>query len=703
MNNPVFVYLNINGQSAGPYTLEQCAQMLAKGQIMTSTLASFGGGAWRPLNASGYWGQLVQLSSAPVPGSVLHFPSSLGGQPSMAQTGLGVPAVPSQPMGSQSAIPFQPSAGGAIPIQPVGLRPTMPAQPPGFGAVPAPPLQPQGGVRPTGSFQPAASGGTFSSLPAPDSGMSFARSGGAIPVAIPVSPLSSREGFSFVSNASVENPIQRDEFSGNVTAEESYLEPEDMELEEDDNSPQMLCMHCWYLFRQARIRYISRHPDLLGDSVLGPSAQKRFLPRKFNAKDEALDDRGVACTEMACPRCHLTIPEVILEHRSSLLSIVGAPSAGKSYFLTAMIHALKKSLGELNYVLVDADPTHNMVLSHYEELLFENRRNDQLVALPKTELQGDGFSSQTQIDGMTVELPLPFVYTLRTLLKNGSSRPHNLVFYDNAGEQFEPGRDFLTRMATNHLLQSNCIFFLFDPFKDNRTVVKCSSEDPQAGVMARFANQLQIFNEMVSRIRLKSGGVSDGLYSIPLVVLVPKYDAWKDSFALNLSDTSVIGYDADHKPALNMSVITLTSYLMRDWLRQLVPELVNGAETVFREVYYLPLSALGQSPILDPKSQMLNVKAANIQPVWADVPLLFYLWHDGFLPGIRCGVADEVSPVDEYCRFEDGMMFFTPPNRKSMMIPQIYWGQEVHDEELGFIRFPQADAADSREGAGFHF
>ena len=707
MNNP-FVYLNVNGQSSGPYTMEQCAQMLANGQIMTSTMASIGGGAWVPLNASGYWGQLVQLSSVRSQRTVIHAPSSLGGgQPVMGGT-----AVPVQPvMGGQPTPP--PGFGAAaIPVQPMGVRPVMPVPPPPVFGTAAIPVQPMGVrpaipvqpmvVRPTIPVQPIAVGGPVSTPFVPGMGTPVARPGVPNPVFSPVASTLSGDGFSFVSNVGGVNPIQRDEFSGNVTAAESYLEPEDMELEEDENSPQMLCMHCWYLFRQARIRYISRHPDLLGDSVLGPSAQRRFLPRKFNANDEALDDRGVACTEMACPRCHLAIPGVILENPSSLLSIVGAPSAGKSYFLTAMIHSLKKSLGELNFALEDADPTHNMVLSHYEELLFENRKVDQFVALPKTELQGDGFSSQTQIDGMTVELPLPFVYTLRTMM-NTNFRPHNLVFYDNAGEQFEPGRDFLTRMATNHLLQSNCIFFLFDPFKDNRTVGKCSSEDPQAGAMQRFANQLQIFNEMVNRIRQKSGGASNRQYSTPLVVLVPKYDAWKNSFALDLSDTSVIGYGEDKQPALNMSVITLTSFLLRNWLRELVPELVSGAETVFQEVYYLPVSALGQSPTLDPKTQMLSVKAEVIQSVWADVPLLFYLWHDGFLPGVRCSVAEKVSPVDEYCRFEDGTMIFSPPNRKPMMIPQIYWGQEVHDEESGFIRFPQGETAGSEDGADFHF
>ena len=252
-------------------------------------------------------------------------------------------------------------------------------------------------------------------------------------------------------------------------------------------------------------------------------------------------------------------------------------------------------------------------------------------------------------------------------------------------------------MATNHLLQSNCIFFLFDPFKDFRTLDNCSSEDPQAGVMKRTANQMQVFNEMVNRIHQKPDLSSDEPYPIPLVVVIPKYDAWKHTFGLDLAETSVIGMGKGQRPALDMSVVTLTSFLLRDWLLKLVPELVAGAEASFKEVYYLPASALGKAPMLDSQTRMLGVQPSDVQPVWADVPLLFYLWHAGFLPGIRSSVSDEVRPADEFCRFENGVMFFLPPRRKSMIVPRIYWGQVVHDDELGFIRFPSDAGTDAEE------
>ncbi|MBR6472082.1 MAG: hypothetical protein IKS83_09820, partial [Victivallales bacterium] len=133
--------------------------------------------------------------------------------------------------------------------------------------------------------------------------------------------------------------------------------------------------------------------------------------------------------------------------------------------------------------------------------------------------------------------------------------------------------------------------------------------------------------------------------------------------------------------------------------RKRVPELVSNAEAAFREVYYLPLSALGKMPTMDPKSKMLGVWTDGLRPVWADVPILFELWHEGLLPGMRSRLSDEEVPVDEHCHFKDGVMLFAPPNRKPVIVPSIYWGQVVHDEALGFIRFPHGGDAE----AEFHF
>ncbi|MEO1961781.1 MAG: hypothetical protein ABGW82_12575, partial [Paracoccus sp. (in: a-proteobacteria)] len=62
----------------------------------------------------------------------------------------------------------------------------------------------------------------------------------------------------------------------------------------------------------------------------------RFSPERFDIKCGAIDPRGYPSTDVACPKCHLAIARPLIEIPPFFLSIFGAPSSGKSYFLAAM-------------------------------------------------------------------------------------------------------------------------------------------------------------------------------------------------------------------------------------------------------------------------------------------------------------------------------------------------------------------------------
>src|SRR5215203_4780290 len=93
---------------------------------------------------------------------------------------------------------------------------------------------------------------------------------------------------------------------------------------------QVTCPHCWEHFLPEQVLWVSEHVELLGDAMLGADHQRRFLPSRFTVEGNALDPAGVACTSLACPRCHLSIPRVILEVDPLFVSVLGAPSSGKS-------------------------------------------------------------------------------------------------------------------------------------------------------------------------------------------------------------------------------------------------------------------------------------------------------------------------------------------------------------------------------------
>ena len=69
----------------------------------------------------------------------------------------------------------------------------------------------------------------------------------------------------------------------------------------------------------------------------------RFVPTEFNSKGQAMDAMGLPTTDVACPHCHRKLPPGFMDVTHHIFSIVGAPSAGKSYYLSVLVRQLQKN------------------------------------------------------------------------------------------------------------------------------------------------------------------------------------------------------------------------------------------------------------------------------------------------------------------------------------------------------------------------
>jgi hypothetical protein len=67
------------------------------------------------------------------------------------------------------------------------------------------------------------------------------------------------------------------------------------------------------------------------------------------------------------------------------------------------------------------------------------------------------------------------------------------------------------------------------------------------------------------------------------------------------------------------------------------PEFVTAAEDFCARVTYMPASALGTGPELDPATGALGVRPDRLAPRWVVVPLLHALAErgDGLVAGVR--------------------------------------------------------------------
>jgi hypothetical protein len=335
----------------------------------------------------------------------------------------------------------------------------------------------------------------------------------------------------------------------------------------------------------------------------------------------------------------------MLEHRTRILSIVGTPSSGKTFFLTAAAWMLRQRLEEcFALTLADADPESNQALTRNEQTLFLPADPNGLVTLDKTQLGGDQYSTVQIEPGQTTTLPEPYLFSVRPSAEHvyaaeAQQRAELLCLYDNAGEHFLPGADLSTSPTTQHLARAKMLYYLFDPTQDVRfrRQLEGQSVDPQLTQASRPFRQDTVVQEMAARIRrMTSLSASDQL-SQPLVVVVTKSDVWhsllpgidiqSDPFALEFkSDGRKLG-------GLDMERITRVSDAVEELLRRSVPEFVSAVRGVTQDVTFVPVSATGCSPVIS--DGLLRVRASMVNPWWVTVPLLMDLAGLGTIVGVR--------------------------------------------------------------------
>ncbi len=443
----------------------------------------------------------------------------------------------------------------------------------------------------------------------------------------------------------------------------------------------IICPHCWHRFAVDEFLFIARHQSLIGDAVLGADSAKRFLPSRFTPEGNALDAEGMSCPDMACPRCHLRIPQAASEMPPLFLSIVGATASGKSYFLTSMTWDLRNTLLH-NFAMsfTDTDAVNNQILNDFEETIFLHPDADELVALRKTELQGELYN-QVLMDNMLINLPRPFLFTVTPaehhpqyeVVRESMSR--TLVLYDNAGEHFEPGMDSVDNPTTQHLLHSDTIFFLFDPTKDVRFRKRLSGGlDPQLAAKARVQRQEIILTEMINRIKKYSGMRSSRKTAKTMIVLVSKFDVWKQLLDFDLPEEPWVWEPKYNTCALDVPLIKNVSFALRHLLDRVCPEVVSTAEAFAGEVLYLPNSALGHSPEVNPDTGMVGIRPRDVAPFWVSVPMLYFFYERGFIPGMPGGRGAQAE-VEASCTLSGDVYFVMLPGlTKPLQIPLSYAG-----------------------------
>ena len=409
-----------------------------------------------------------------------------------------------------------------------------------------------------------------------------------------------------------------------VSATPSSARQDGPEINSD--SGDFTCPACWLHFDRGDVMHIAVHENLKGDPVLGEDTMLRFLATNFNNRGQALDAMGISTSDMACPHCRGKLPPGFLDLKQHIISIVGAPQSGKSYFLSVLTHVVKRTLfHSFDTSFYDGDPTANRLLTVVTNNLFSASTPEQ-ARIAKTGLEGDMYLNVPRM-GRRVKMPRPFTFQLSPSLRPDQSL--SLVFYDNAGEHFEPGIDGNMSPGAQHISAASGIIFLFDPTYNLAFRRRLhSSTDPQL-TAAGFDQQDTILAEMNVRVKNLRGIDFREKIATPLAVVVGKCDVW----------SGLLGDDQLENPVergtLDSAKLRHNSDAIRKLLLELVPPIVANAEIISSNVLYFPVSSFGCSPEIvrdsegNPKFEndrpVLGPDPSKISPILVDVPLLWLL------------------------------------------------------------------------------
>ena len=382
-----------------------------------------------------------------------------------------------------------------------------------------------------------------------------------------------------------------------------------------------MCPYCRTVSDLADVLSVSTSPALIGDPVLGEGEQRRFLPSQFTGNGLALDSEGGVCTEIACPRCHMALPRMLLDTPQIVMSVIGAAGAGKSVFLASSMWQCRQVLNRMFGVsFMDLDPVANRWINAYEEKLFFQEDDQSLQQIEKTDLQASNVCRTVMLDGDSVLLPLPSFFQLRT---KRDPQPRSLVVYDSAGEHFRAGADTQASTVTLNMLNADVLFFMFDPSADPRFRPIL---DRGNGTAHNYAQRQDVLlAEMAARIRRHMGNRSESRLSTPVIFGVSKADLLRNHLPLNVELYKQI--DEKHY-ALDLEALRSLSNATEALLNEISPEVTVTAHDIASEVWFVPISALGHNPMRE------GVRPCDIKPLWTELPVVFTLSRKGLIPTI---------------------------------------------------------------------
>ena len=375
-----------------------------------------------------------------------------------------------------------------------------------------------------------------------------------------------------------------------------------------------ICPHCLRELKLSSMKFFCV-PDEDNRHEVKPTFADKFKGRLPVCKRKFCRNHGMTIREAACKECGEPLPPQILFHDKYLsFCAVGVAGAGKSSYMTTLLHELKYS--GLPWILqaMDVETTRRAQLN--EQYVYEERH-----CLRGTE------------SGTT---PKPQLWTILDNSVKGEKIPtYALTIYDGAGEDCER-IDYtpLDSTISRYLSGAGMLLIMFDPLLLSSVRGELSLETLNASMATERqtsapGNMVGMVNSLANYIRRSCNIPPGKRIDRRAAVVLTKLDALAEMINGFSSGSTILKESPHvHNRAFVESDSKMVDLEIRDWLtRQGETAFLGAIDANFKDVRVFGVSSFGRPP--DVRKRLARVRPHRVLD-----PLMWLLAAEGIIPTI---------------------------------------------------------------------
>ena len=380
------------------------------------------------------------------------------------------------------------------------------------------------------------------------------------------------------------------------------------------NKSAAICPHCLREIKLSNMKFFCV-PDEDNRHEVKLTFADKFKGRLPVCKRKFCRNHGLTIREAACKECGEPLPPQILFHDKYLsFCAVGVAGAGKSSYMTTLLHELKYS--GLPWVLqaMDVETARRAQLN--EQYVYEERH-----CLRGTE---------------SGKSPPPQLWTILDNSVKGEKIPtYALTIYDGAGEDCEhidytPPDSRISR----YLSGSKMLLIMFDPLLLSSVRSELSHETLNASMAIERqtsapGNMVSMMNLLANYIRRNCNIPPGKKIDRRAAVVLTKLDALTEMIN-GFSSGATILKDSPHVRSRGFvdSDSKMVDLEIRDWLtRQGETAFLGAIDANFKDVRVFGVSSFGRPPDM-------RKRLARVRPHRVLDPLMWMLAGEGIIPTI---------------------------------------------------------------------